>query len=212
MPRPTSIWLRAQDNHWYVTFHGEKKKLSPDKKEATRLFHELLSKHQEPAGTSVSPSFSRIAELFLDESEKTKKPNTYRLLRSTLQSFIDHLGQRRVSDLKVHHVSAWVSEHQRPSGAGEKVKNGKHKRKRIPWNDSTACSARSTVLACLNWGVTQGYITSHPLTKLKRGTHARRERYLTPDERKRIKENVKPDFADFLLALELTGARLRARR
>jgi integrase len=53
----------------------------------------------------------------------------------------------------------------------------------------------------------QGYIDSHPLTKLKRGTHKRRERILTVEERQLIRNNVKEDFADFLLALELTGAR-----
>lgn len=78
---------------------------------------------------------------------------------------------------------------------------------RVPWNESTACTARTSILACLNWAVAQGYVDSHPLTKLKRGSHRHRERYVTPEERKRIREFVKPDFADFLTALELTGAR-----
>lgn len=44
-------------------------------------------------------------------------------------------------------------------------------------------------------------------TQLMRGRHKRRERYLTAEERKRIRASVKPDFADFLHALEMTGAR-----
>ena len=207
MPRPASIWLRASDDHFYVTIRGKKRKLSPDKKEATRLFHELMAQQEEPAGSNVSPSFRRIADLFLDESQRTKKPNTYRLNRYNLQGFCDHVGSKRIADLKVHHVTTWIAEHQRPSLPGEMTKNGKHARPRVPWNQSTACTARTTVLACLNWAVAQGYIESHPLTKLKRGSHLRRERYVTAEERRRIKDFVKPDFADFLTALELTGAR-----
>ncbi len=159
MARPPSVWHREQDGHFYTTIRGQKVKLSPDKKEATRLFHELLAKNEEPAGSQVSPPLKRIAELFLEESQRTKKPNTYRMARMFLQSFCDHVGRKRVADLKVHHVTSWVGAHQ--------------------WNESTGCSARSTVLACLNWAVTQGHVDSHPLAKLKRGSHKRRERYLT---------------------------------
>lgn len=207
MPRPTSIWLRSSDDHWYVTFHGQKIKLSQDKKEASRLFHELLAKHEQPSGANISPGFKTIADLFLDESQRTKKDTTYRIIRYGLQSFCDAIGNKRIADLKVHHVTTWIGEHQRPTREGEMTQNGLHKRARIPWNDSTACTHRSNLLACLNWAVTQGYIQSHPLTKLKRGSHKRRERYLTPEERKNIRKNVKPDFADFLFGLELTGAR-----
>ena len=203
MARPPSVWHRKEDDTFYTTIKGRQIKLSTDRKEATRLFHELLAKHEEPAGSAISPAFKKVADLFLDESQRTKKPNTYRLLRYCLQSFADHVGNKRVSELKVHHVTSWIAEHQRASRDGEMTGN----KKRRPWNESTACSARTNLLACLNWAVAQGYIESHPLTKLKRGRHRRRERYLTAEERKKIRENVKPDFAEFLLALELTGAR-----
>jgi integrase len=187
MARPPTVWLRRQDDHFYTTVKGEKIKLSPDKKEATRLFHELLAKHEEPVGSNISPTLRKIADLFLDDSEKNKHPNTYRMAKYFLQSLCDRIGKRRICDLKVLHVTEWISANE--------------------WNESTACSARATLLACLNWAVTQGYVDSHPLTRLKRGTHRRRERYLTPEERSLIRDNVKPDFGDFLHALELTGAR-----
>ena len=207
MARPSTLWFRSEDEHYYTRIRGKQVKLSPDKKEATRLFHELLAKHEEPAGSNISPTFKKIADLFLDESQRTKKPNTYRLLKTSLQSFCDHIGNKRITDLKVHYVTTWIAERQRPNREGETLEYGGRKHVRIPWNESTACSARSNVLAVLNWAVAQGYATSHPLTKLKRGSHARRERYLTREERTKIRANVKPDFADFLLALELTGAR-----
>ena len=188
MARQPTLWLRSQDKTYYTTLRGKKVKLSSDRKEAKRLFHELLAKDEEPAGTTISPSFKRVADDFLDESERTKRPNTYRMLKYFLQSFCDHLGRkRRVSDLKVFHVTKWVNAND--------------------WNSSTACSARATLLACLNWAVEQGHVDSHPLTKLKRGSHRRRERLLDAEERERIRKNVKLDFAEFLEALELTGAR-----
>ncbi|HEX3146725.1 MAG TPA: tyrosine-type recombinase/integrase [Gemmataceae bacterium] len=132
-------------------------------------------------------SFRKLADLFIDVSLRTKKLNTYRLHKYLLQSFCDHIGKRRVSDLKVLHVTEWL---------------GKQK-----WNQSTACSARSALLACLNWGVNEGRIDRHPMTKLKRGTHKRRERIFTIEERERIRKQVRPDFRDFLFALEQTGTR-----
>jgi integrase len=187
MARPPSVWLRSQDNHYYTTIKGEKIKLSPELKEATRLFHELLAMHEEPAGCNISPTFKKVADLFLDESEKNKKPTTYRMAKMFLQSLVDRIGKKRVTDLKVFDITAWVNAHD--------------------WNESTACSARATVLAALNWAVNQGFIDSHPLTKLKRGTHKRRERIFTSEELASIRGKVKPDFADFLHALELSGAR-----
>jgi integrase len=105
-----------------------------------------------------------------------------------LQAFCDEIGKRRVMDLKVLHVTEWLA-------------------KMTTWNDGTKCGARSTLLACLNWAVDQGYVKENPLKKLKRGRHNRREAIFTTDELRRIREFTNPYFADFLLGLELTGAR-----
>lgn len=96
MSRPSTIWQRKQDKCFYTTIRGEKVKLSPDKKEARQLFHELMAKEQEPAGTNLSPTFRKIADLFLDDSLKNKKPTTYRMAKMFLQSFCDSVGKRRV--------------------------------------------------------------------------------------------------------------------
>lgn len=183
IPRPPSVRQRKEDQTFYTTIRGKQIKLSADKAEAKRLFHELMAKHEEPAGSNVSPSFKRIADLFLGDCQRTKKPNTYRVNKYNLQKFCDHVGPKRIADLRVHHVTAWVAEQQRPSRPGEMTRNGKHVKPRVPWNESTACTGRTSLLSCLNWGVAQGYIDSHPLAKLKRGSHQRRERYVTHVER-----------------------------
>lgn len=193
MARKPSVWFREQTGWYMTTIRGEQVKLSRDKEEAERAFHALMAKEDpEPKKGGAFPTFRKVADLFLADSKANKKPTTYRMHLYYLQSFCDHVGRRRVNDLKVHHVTWWIA---------------KPKPKVKKWNQSSACSGRSTVLACLNWAVQEGHIDSHPLGKLKRGSHKKRERVLSPEERELIRKNVKPDFRDFLLALELTGAR-----
>ncbi|HEX3146724.1 MAG TPA: hypothetical protein VHR66_01405 [Gemmataceae bacterium] len=49
MARTSIVWFRKQDGHYYTTLRGKKIKLSADKKEAKKLFHELLAKEEEPS-------------------------------------------------------------------------------------------------------------------------------------------------------------------
>jgi integrase len=189
MPRKSSVWFREQDGYYYTTVRREQKKLSKDEREAERLYHELMAREEpdEPPTALASPTFRKLADKFLDNSLRVNKPTTSRMHKVYLQSFLDRIGRKRVRDLKVHHVGEWITA--------------------TGWGESTACSARGTVLAVLNWAVEQGYIDRHPLGKLKRGSHKRRERVFTAEEMRKIVGFVKPDFADFLRALELTGAR-----
>jgi integrase len=171
-----------------LKFNGKQVKL-PDKAEAERAMHALLAQETpEPEAVTSLPAFRKLADLFIDQSLRVNKPTTSKMHRLFLQSFRDRIGRKRVSDLKVHHVSEWIAA-------------------KTTWGSSTASSARGTVLACLNWAVEQGYIPSHPLGRLKRGSHKRRERVFTVEEMGRIKAHGTPDFADFIVALELTGAR-----
>lgn len=191
MARTARIWFRKATG-WYMTTHrGQQIKLSKDKAEATKAFHTLMaSAADEPTEekTGVRPAFRKIADLFLDEAKRTKEPGTYEVQKYYLQSFCDHIGKRRVADLKVHMATEWIASHP-------------------DWGQSTCTTARSIVRACLNWAVMQGYVPANPLAKLKRGDFARRERILTKDERKRIMDAVTEHFQDFLLALEQTGCR-----
>jgi len=188
MPRPNKVWKRKNTDWYYVNIGKKKVRLSQRKDEAERMMHEMLSqKPEEEVGTKEFPTFRKVADLFLKNSEVENKPTTFRMHKLYLQSFCDKVKRKRVGDLKVLHVTEWIS------GSG--------------WGQSTACSARGTVLACLNWSVGQGYITAHPLGKLKRGSHKRRERVFSTEEIQLIRDFTNPFFADFLRGLELTGAR-----
>jgi integrase len=89
-------------------------------------------------------------------------------------------------------------------GAGGK-KGGE--RDAAPWSENTQARAKAVVLACLNYGVNKLNLPPHPLSRVRPGTVTARERYLTAEERQKIRAAVKGVFAEYIMALELTGAR-----
>jgi hypothetical protein len=121
MARIAGIWKRKDNGFYYTTLRGRKIKLSQDRKEAQQLFHALMAKEEGPNGTVVSMTFGRLADLYLDEVQRLRKPNTYRVHRHILQTLCDRAGKKRVVDLRVLHVTEWI--------AAQKT-----------WGDSTACS------------------------------------------------------------------------
>ncbi len=188
MPRPASIWYRKQTGWWCVTHRGKITKLSQDKKEAKRLFHELMAKKPDEPVTAFGPTFRKLADEYLVHTQSLKKQEVFAYQVGVIQSFCDHVKRARACELKGHMVLAWLST-------------------KKTWGSSTRALATKTLKAVCNWGVRQGYLEDHPLKKLPGGQSVRRDQVLTPDERRRIREVVSPAFADFLRVVELTGAR-----
>ena len=151
MPRKPTVWWREEKQCYYTTIRRKKIRLASKLKDAEKAFHSLMAR-KSPLPRRASSRPSGTCDRFRKDSEQNKKPTTFRMHSYLLQSFCDHIGRKRVNDLRVHHVTEWV---------------GMPKKKVKTWNQKHACSARSAVLACLNWSVEQGYISSHPLGKLK---------------------------------------------
>lgn len=189
MGRRATVWHREQDGYYYTTYRGEQQKLSQDKDEAERLFHELHAQ-QPPPEDYRRYSIGKIADMFLDFSQKNHSPDTYKHYRCMLNRFCTHVGKTRlVAELKNHHVTAFMDAYRH-------------------WSESTRAAAVAVILACLNWAVEEGYLSSHPLARLKRGRYERRERILTDAERDALFAAVKdPAFRHFLRFIELTGCR-----
>lgn len=212
MARKPSLWFREQTGWYMTTLRGKQVKLSQDKKEAERAFHALLSQEETPEEVgSFRPTFRKLADLFLQEAARTKATGTVKVQTVYLQSFCDFIGRRKAPDIKVHHVTEWLNAHNGPGSV-----RGPRKRKQAAgpeatrfqsWGESTRTTARSILRACLNWSVEQGYLAVNPLAKLKRGDYARRERILTAEERKRVREWLPEGVGEFIYALEQTGAR-----
>jgi integrase len=200
MPRRPGIWLRSGTDWYYTTIDGEKVRLSKDKAEAERMFHQLLSQkgieQPEPAA-QLGPSFKKLADEFLVNTKGDKNPETVAIQGKVLQAFCDRNKGLRAADLKGHTVVKWI--------AWENEWRAKKGRK--PWGTSTQALAIKTIKAACNWGVKIGYLKEHPIKRLSPGKVARRERIITTEERRRIREFVQPEFAEFLFVVEKTGAR-----
>jgi integrase len=188
MPRLPGIWFRKSNGFYYSTIDGVQHKLHPDRKKAEGKLKQLLRDlGSGPAGPD--PSIGKVCDLFLEHSAGENESCTFDLHQMFLQSFCDHVGKnKKVVSLREHHVDSWV-------------------KAKPTWGASTRVRAKAILLAALNFACRKGHLGTHPLKNVRPGTVGRRERILTQGERKTIRNAVKGPIADFILALELTGAR-----
>ena len=167
--------------------NGKQHNLGKDKAEARKAFHALLAREDAP----VIPeriSIRKLSDQYLAYLDRTASRAAFNTSLLYLKQFCDHIGSRAVCDIRVEHVTAW------------EVAN-------TQWSKSTVATVRGILIACLNWGVGQGIIPQTPIPRLKAGKTTRRERVVSDDELTRIREAVPQAMRDFLMALELTGAR-----
>ncbi|HZY87255.1 MAG TPA: hypothetical protein VFE78_20635 [Gemmataceae bacterium] len=183
MPRPRKFWRRKGSEYLYTKIDGVQTRLEKTEAASQRKLEQLLRKSD---GPSRGPTFASVADKFLDHSLETNEKETYEVHKLFLQSFKDRVGRRKVQKLCEDDLDGWL-------------------RSQATWNDNTKVRARAIVLAALNHSVRKLNLPNHPLRHVRPGTVERRERYLTPEERKAIREGVKGVFAEYVLALELTG-------
>jgi integrase len=188
--RTSGLWFRARDRYYMTTFRGKQVKLSRDKKEAQRALHALLA--AAPADGEESgyrPTFRKIADRFLDHVKQVNASVTYHLRRRFLQSLCDHVKNRKAMDVRVADVTDWLLAHR-------------------TWAHNSQVTARAIVRSCFNWAVDQSFLPHSPVARLKLGTPHRRNRILTADERRRVRDSFRDvEFKDFLFFLEQTGCR-----
>ncbi len=189
MARKPSVWFREQTGWYMTTLNGEQIKLSRDKKEAEIAFHELLAKQgRDDAGQEQRPSLKVIAGLYLDEAKASKEPPTYELQRHYLTSFCEYVGNKKVPDLRVHHVTDWLKANPQ-------------------WGDSTQGLAVSLITACMNWAVTEQRIARNPIKGVRRKKTKRRERIIPQEHLELILTKGPQRVAVFLRVLIQTGMR-----
>lgn len=191
MARRPTLWLRKSTGYWSTTLNGKQIPLARDKKEAEKAFHQLLASEENEPHVHKRPTFRKVADVFLEHSKRSNAASTYESHLRYIQSFADHVGKtKRVPELRGEHVTSWL-------------------RQNVGWGQSTRSLAIQSVKAALNHAVIEGLVDVHPLLKVKQGQIKRRERILTQEEREKIRGRAarNPAFADFLFALENTGAR-----
>lgn len=119
MPRrhPQPFW-REFTRSWYIQIGKKQLRLSPDRDEAFRLYHELMRRGPEvpPSPTAASlappaPLVVAVLDAFLDWCGRNKVGRTYDFYRENLQRFATRIpATLAVAELKPFHVTGALAD------------------------------------------------------------------------------------------------------
>jgi integrase len=193
---PRSIrkpWFRAEDNWWYGQigkgYHRRQQRLVEGKhnrRKVERLYKQLLEEQSDLSARSRVRSI--LKAFLLRHSKKKCSKETHAWYRHYLKSFAKKYGSLRVSELRPLEAEAWLDSK--------------------GWSDTTRNRAVTCLKVAFNWAVRMGVLKENPLKNLEKPPMGRRERILTPEERRQIFGAIKDrPFKLFLFALTSTGAR-----
>ena len=184
-------WL-TKKNCWYV-HHGTRTiRLSPDKDEAWRLWHELMAKPPEQRELPRPSQMQavEILDLFLSWCQKNRAEATYewhkhfcQMLASTLPPLL------LLSDLKPYHLTRVMDSH-------------------ADWSNNTKRDFVSAIQRALNWGVDEGLIEKSPIARMKKPGLEARDLAIRPEDYAEVTEAVKePNFRRLLAFAWESGVR-----
>lgn len=190
MARRARPWYRKSRKAWFVVLDGKQVNLGEDKEEAFRLFHEQMSRpKQAPPVITADDFIETFAVRFIEWCAKNRSAETAKWYREHLQSFLDHAGDLRVSELKPFHLDEWCDGH--PT-----------------WSDGTRRGAMTAVQRCLNWAAKKGHIPYSPIAHIEKPQGGKREYLITPEEYAQVLANIGNDsFRDLLIVSWETGCR-----
>jgi integrase len=195
--RKASPWFWEERGEYYVTIRGQRHRLSADKNEADRKFHELMAKPEAlprpKCPSSNGPTVAEILDKYLDWCKKHRAARTFEWYSDHLQSFLNSLpnpAELTVADLKPFHVVEWVDAHP-------------------DWSATYRRGAIVAVQRPANWAYDLGYIASNPIRKIAKPEPQRRDNHMTPEQFARVLARVKEGdpFRDLLLFVWHSGCR-----
>jgi hypothetical protein len=147
------FWF-ADRNAWYVHHGNRKVRLSPDRDEAWRLWHELMAKPPEERKTPASsndPFVAEVIDRFLEWCQRNRSADTYDVYRRLTQRFVDDIPKMlTVSGLKPNHVTRVMD-----ANADK-------------WNNNTKHDFATAVQRVFNWALGEGLIERNPLVKVSK--------------------------------------------
>jgi integrase len=189
---PQPFW-RASRNCWYVQIGRKQIKLHPDREEAYRLYHELMSRPPEArqqAAFAPGRLVVEILDAYLEWAKANRSPRTYDWYRDNIQKFVDTIAPTLpVAELKPYHVSRVMDA-------------------QAAWSDSTKNGFARSLQRGMNWAERQGLIDKNPIRYLEKPGGEARETPVTPAEYDKLMALVKDEpFRNLLLAAWDSGAR-----
>ena len=107
MSRTPKPWWRKERRSWFVMLDGRQVNLGPDRGEAFRRFHQLMT--QPRARKVVGDSVLGVIDAYLDWCSKHRSADTYRWYRDRLQEFARTIDPGLTTDcLRPFHVQQWI--------------------------------------------------------------------------------------------------------
>jgi integrase len=202
-------WYRKSKDAWYVEIDsrqrliGKHPKRAPAPKKSPRTglwnapqeiqsaFRKLIDAHERGEAAKADPHTilaRNVCDKFLIAAERSVEAVTFEWYNKYLQSFCDLHGGLRAADLRQLHLTAWLDAH--------------------PGWKASRRHAIIAVKRCFKWAEEEGVVDKNPFRGVKKPSVNRRERILTPAEKKEILEAIRDKpFRQFVFALYETGCR-----
>ncbi len=163
MPHFPKPFFRRARGLWYVQLHGKQINLGPDKNEAFRQYHLLLSQPEVP---TISPSGGRsvaaLCDHFLEWSQRNRAAATYEWYRYRLQRFVETYPNLTTDELRPYHAEQWAG--------GLSNCQTSHR------------NYLRSIKRCMKWATRQGFIEKNPIEHLEVPSGEAKEVYVPPDE------------------------------
>ena len=207
---PHHPWYREFDDWWYVQFGRKQKKLVKGRENedaAKEAFLRLKEEDYRIPAYLDRLTVLQICKAFMVYSHENHTPDTIDRSERFLRQFCHAFGRCKAAAVKPANVEAWLNA--KKSVPVGRSKNGEpRKRRQLRWASSTKNSVVCLLRSVFNWAVGEELLLKNPLKKLRKPPMGRRERILTPDERRAILSSIKDrPFKMYWYALSNTGAR-----
>lgn len=189
MARPRKPWFRKSNKRWYVECNGKQVNLGPDRKEAFRLFHEMMAQPEpQPVRRTTSITLPELVDHFVEWVQRNRAPDTYEWYRYRLERLCRAHPRATAEGLKPFQVEEWVNGY-----------------------ELSVTSRRNyfrAVKRCFKWGKRQGYISSNPVADVEIPRAEHREVALTSSQFDELMSYVRNEnLADLMRFTWQTGCR-----
>jgi len=186
MPHFPKPFFKKARGVWYVEINRKQIKLGPDREEAFRRYHELMTKP--PERHVPSESLAALIDAFLEWCQKHRSPHTYEWYRYRLERFVRRYPDLLVDELRPHHVQSWADGYELAT--------------------TTRRNYMRTVKRCLNWALKQGYVRTNPIAHLELPGGEPRDVVVTESEYQELLSFVPDDnLHDVIQVTRETGCR-----
>jgi len=200
MATRSRVWWWAAKGYWATQIDGKRILLAKGRrnKKVAQTKHDRILKERELLASVDGPiSVAALCEQFLVDAHKHLAVKTYESYRYACQMFVDQYADRAahgIRPLDIRRFTQWMDQ---------------------SLSETTQGIVLRSLLRCFNWGVAEELIPQHSLSKIRKPTGVRRDRYLSDEEFRQLLRGTNPrnnhrrgaEFRRLLLAMDWTLCR-----